>query len=171
MSLNGTDTAFHISIHPFALLRRIPYRDLFFLTDLHDFLRQLSADIGIELIIHLQKEFCIRRIRRKSDDIADILYYSMRKKCQLRISHPIGDSLSLQQVDQRQCTFMLPVENCRFCGTSFCHLCQIGILRFSGSYRYLFDLLHAFSGCTHMLFMAQGVFLYKMICRRHDICI
>ena len=53
MSLNGTNTAFHISIHPFALLRRIPYRDLFLLTNLHDFLRQLSANIGIELIIHL----------------------------------------------------------------------------------------------------------------------
>ena len=95
----------------------------------------------------------------------------MSKKGQLRISHPIGDPLSLQQVDQRQRTFMLPVENCCLRGTSFCHLCQIDILRFSGSYRYLFDLLHAFSGCTHMLFMAQGVFLYKMICRRHDICI
>ena len=131
MCLDCADAAFYITIQISVLKGCLPDRQFLFSADIRDFMGILFAQICAKLIINLQKQIRILRISRQLYDIADIHHNPVRKKCHVRIAHPIWNSVSFQKINQRKSAFMIPVKNCSLICAPRCHLQKIRILRVS----------------------------------------
>ena len=163
--------------------RRLQHRYLMKLRQLAKLLCILFLHIELELTVDAQKQLRVRRIQGKLNDVPDVRHQAVRKEAEIRVFHPVGNAAALQEINERQRTFMVPVQHRRggqgLLGlrlrplpcplfTVLRHLQEIGILGVPGTQGDHADISRALPHRPHVLRVTQGVFLDETVRRLHN---
>ena len=132
-------------------------------------LGQGFADARPQLVVQPQKQFPVPGVLGKADEVGEVPHHPVGEKGTVHLAAGVGNALALQQVDEGQGAVVVPVEyrrgHCAVPG----HLAQVAVLGPAVQHR---DLPHGGAVLPHRLHVlgvAGGVFLNKLVCRRHDL--
>ena len=129
---------------------------------------RLAGDAGAELVIHPQKGLPVIRDQGKAEDICQVPGDAVGEEGQVALALPVGDVVSLQQVDQGQGAVVVPVENGSLLAAVLGHLEKVTVLRPPVPEGDLPHRFAAAAGGNHGLGMAGGVEADEAVRRSND---
>ena len=82
----------------------------------------LLRHIGADLVIDLQKCLRVPPVQRQAQDSVDVTDDRIREECHVVALDPVGNALAVEEIDDRQGAFIIPVKDGRIRRFSRCNV-------------------------------------------------